>query len=51
MKKTSIPKPVKASDISNTAAQVAPDPLKAQVSLSEKTVEKSAVEREDLKTY
>ena len=28
MKKTSMPKPVKASDISNAAAQVAPDLLK-----------------------
>ena len=41
----------KASDISNAAAQVAPDLLKALVSLSEKTIKRSAVEREDLKTY
>ena len=51
MKKTSMPKPAKASDISNAAAQVAPDLLKALVSLSEKTIKRSGVEREDLKTY
>ena len=41
----------KALDISSATAQVAPDMLKALVILSDKTVRRSAVDREDLKPY
>ena len=38
-------------DISSATAQVAPDPLKALAILSDTTVRRSAVDREDLKPY
>ena len=49
MKKTSMPNPVKALNISSATARVAPDLLKALAILSDTTVRKSAVDREDLK--
>ena len=51
MKKTSIPNPVKALDISSAKARVAPVLLKSVAFLSDATVRKSAVDREDLKPY
>ena len=41
----------KALNISSATAQVAPDLLKAQAMLSDTTVRRSAVDREDLKLY
>ena len=41
----------KALDISSATARVAPDPLKALSILSDTTVRRSAVDREDLKPY
>ena len=51
MKKTSIPSPVKAIDISTATAQVAPDLLKALAILSDTTVSRSKVDKEDLRPY
>ena len=45
-----MPNPVK-SQISSATAHVAPDLLKAQSILSDTTVRRSAVDREDLKPY
>ena len=42
---------LKALDISSATAQVAPDLLKALAILSDTTVRRSAVDREDLKPY
>ena len=41
----------KTLDISSAIAQVAPDLLKALAILSDKTVRRSAVDQEDLKSY
>ena len=41
----------KALDISSATAQVVPDLLKALAILSDTTVRRSAVDREDLKPY
>ena len=41
----------KALDISSATARVAPELLKAQAILSDTTVTRSAVDREDLKPY
>ena len=41
----------KALDISSATARVAPDLLKALAILSDTTVRRSAVDREDLKPY
>ena len=49
MKKTSMPNSVKALNISSATARVAPNLLKAPAILSDTTVRKSAVDREDLK--
>ena len=48
-----MPKPVKSLDYikCHTTARVAPDLLKALVILSDTTVRRSAVDREDLKPY
>ena len=51
MKKTSLPNPVKCLDISTATARVAPDLLKTLAILSDTTVRRSAVDREDLKPY
>ena len=50
VKKTSMPKPVQALDISSARAQVAPDLLKALAILTDTTIRRSAFEREDRKT-
>ena len=47
MKKTSMPNPVRALDISSTAARVAPDLLKALAILSDTTIRRSVVDQED----
>ena len=41
----------KALDVSNGTARVAPDLLKTKAILSDTTVRRSAVDREDLKPY
>ena len=41
----------KALDLSGVTSHVAPDLLKAQAILSDTTVSRSAVDREDLKRY
>ena len=46
-----MPNPAKALDISSATARVAPDLLKALAILSDTTVRRSAVDREDLKQY
>ena len=51
MKKTRIPNLSKPLDISSATARVAPDLLKALAILSDITVRRSAVDREDLKAY
>ena len=51
VKKTSMPNPVKALDISSATARVAPDLLKALPILSDKNVRRSAVDQEDLIPY
>ena len=49
LKKTSMPNLVKNLDISSATAGVAPDLLEALGILSDTTVRRSAVDREDLK--
>ena len=51
VKKTRMPNPVKALDISSATARVAPDLLKALAILSSKTVRRFAADRGDLKPY
>ena len=53
VKKTSVPNPVKSPglDISSATGWVALDLLKALAILSDATVRRSAVDREDLKPY
>ena len=46
-----MPNPVESLAISRATAQVAPDLLKALAILSDTTVRRSAVDREDLKPY
>ena len=46
-----MPNLTKALDISSATARVAPDLLKAVAVLSDTTVRRSAVDREDLKPY
>ena len=48
---TSMPTPSKALDISSATARVAPELLKVLAILSDTTVKRSAVDREDLKLY
>ena len=49
VKKTSMPKPVQALDISSARAQVAPNLLKALAILTYTTIRRFAFEREDRK--
>ena len=49
VKKTSMPKPVQALDISSARAQVAPKLLKALAILTDTTIRRSAFDREDRK--
>ena len=51
LKKTSMLNSVKSFDISIAKARVAPDFLKTLAILSDATVRRSAVDREDLKPY
>ena len=50
-KKTSMPTLSKALNISSATARVAPDLLKALEILSDTSLRRSAVDREDLKPY
>ena len=49
VKKTSMPKPVQALDISSARAQVAPKLLKDLAILTDTTIRRSAFDREDRK--
>ena len=51
MKKTSMPNSVESLGYINRYSSVAPDPLYALAILSNTTVSRSAIDREDLKSY
>ena len=51
VKKTSMPNSVESPGISRAIARVAPDLLKVLAILSDTTVRRSAIDREDLKPY